>query len=66
MIKYITVPTFSRLSLSFCEVAISLEEITSVLTCFSGGKLLRLRAASKNIKHFETIFSSLSRRMFYK
>ena len=52
MIKYITVPTFSRLSLWFCEAAISLEEITSVLTCFSGGNLLRLQAASKSLKHF--------------
>lgn len=66
MIKYITVLTFDRLRLSFTEVAISLDENTSVLTCFSGGKLLRLQAAFKSIKHFETIFSSLSRRMFYK
>lgn len=39
MIKYITVLAFGRFRLSFCEVAISLEENTSVLTCFSGGKL---------------------------
>ena len=41
MIKYITILTFGRLRLSFTEVVISLEENTSVLTCFSGAKLPR-------------------------
>lgn len=47
MIKYITILTFGRLRVSFCEVAISLEENTSVLTCFSGGKLPRYKRLLK-------------------
>lgn len=55
MIKYITVLTFGRFRLSFTEVAISLEENTSVLTCFSGGKLpryMRLLKASNILRQY--------------